>query len=165
MWFDRYPELTDIADRQFGVLGREQLRSRGWSRHRVDNEISKGRWTEVAPRVVAMQNAPLARDQLMWLGVLHAGPSAVLTHATACELARLRWTVDPTIHVLTKKSDDVARFADSGSTRPGGGTRTGYTGPPCRRGSRSNMPHCSPWNVTRTFAVPSGCLRRLSSRG
>jgi hypothetical protein len=108
MWPDRYPELADIADRQFGVLDRDQLRSRGWSRHRVDNEISKGRWTEVAPRVVAMQNAPLTRDQLMWLGVLHAGPSAVLTHATACELARLRWTVDPTIHVLTKKSDDVA---------------------------------------------------------
>jgi len=58
-----------------------------------------------------MQNAPLTRDQLMWLGVLHAGPTSVLTHVTACEEGGLQWTVDPTIHLLTKKSDDVSPLA------------------------------------------------------
>jgi len=105
---NRYPELADVAARQQGVLSRSQLRDRGWGRHRVDTEITRGRWTAVAPMVVAMQNAPLVRGQRMWLGVLHAGPTAVLTHSTACEVGGLTWTVDPTIHVLTSKSDDVA---------------------------------------------------------
>ena len=90
------------------MLSTEQLRSRGWSRHRVVSEVSLGRWTHVAPRVVALQNAPLVRRQLMWLGVLHAGPTSLLTHATASEEAGLRWTVDPTVHVLTAKGDLVA---------------------------------------------------------
>lgn len=105
---DRYPELAELAGAQFGVLGRHQLRARGWSRHRVDTELRRGRWTEVSPTVVAMQNAPLVRSQMMWLGVLHAGETSALTHLTACEAAGLRWTVDPTIHVLTAKSDDVS---------------------------------------------------------
>lgn len=105
---DRYPELSDLITLQLGVVSRRQLRDRGWCRHRVDSEVARGRWTEVAPTVLAMQNAPLVREQRMWLGVLHAGPDSVLTHLTACEVSGLRWTVDPTIHVLTRKSDEVS---------------------------------------------------------
>ena len=60
----------------------------------MDSEITRGRWTAVAPMVVAMQNAPLVRAQRMWLGVLHAGPTSVLTHITACEVSGLTWTAD-----------------------------------------------------------------------
>jgi hypothetical protein len=105
---DRYPELSDLARTQLGVLSMAQLRSRGWSRHRAVSEVNAGRWTQVAPRVVALQNAPLVRPQLMWLGVLHAGPTSLLTHATASELSGLQWTVDPTIHVMTAKGDLVS---------------------------------------------------------
>ncbi len=92
------------------MVSREQLRVRGWSRHRVDTEITAGRWTEVAPTVIALQNVSLDRRQRMWLGALHAGPVSALSHSTACEVAGLRWTVDPTIHVLTAKSDEVSRL-------------------------------------------------------
>ena len=58
---------------------------------RVEHEIDVGRWTAVSPDVVATQNAALTRPQLMWLGVLHGGPRATLTHATACEVGGLSW--------------------------------------------------------------------------
>ena len=57
---------------------------------------------------MALQNAPLAYDQRLWLGVLHAGDGAVLTHLTACRRAGLEWKGDDgTIHVLTPKGDLV----------------------------------------------------------
>ncbi len=104
----RYPELEPLARRQAGVLTLAQLRARGWSRHRTHREVGAGRWIQVAPRVVALQNAPLVRAQLMWLGVLHAGADAVLTHGTASEMAGLRAPADATVHVLSAKSDEVA---------------------------------------------------------
>lgn len=106
---NRYPDLSDMATEQLGVLSFSQLHALGWSRHRIGSEVDRGRWTQVAPRVVVLQNAPLTREQAMWLGVLHAGAPSRLTHATACELAGLRFLdPDPVIHVLTPKSDDVS---------------------------------------------------------
>ncbi|MGN6576485.1 MAG: hypothetical protein ACTHKG_12420 [Nocardioides sp.] len=91
------------------MLAYGQLHELGWSRHRIESEVALDRWTQVAPRVVALQNGPLRRTQLLWLGALHAGPSSRLTHGTACEEAGLHFLVDdPTVHVLTAKSDDVS---------------------------------------------------------
>lgn len=105
---NRYPELAEVGARQHWVLSRAQLRAHGWDRHRVDREIAVGRWSAPAPSVVALQNGALDRAQRQWLGVLHAGPGAVLTHATACEVGGLKWTDDPQIHVLTPRGDLVA---------------------------------------------------------
>lgn len=86
-----------------------QLRELGFSRHRVESEIRLDRWTQVAPTVVVLQNSALTRSQALWLGVLHAGPTSVLTHLTACLQGGLRWvSSDSLIHVLTAKSDDVS---------------------------------------------------------
>lgn len=106
---NRYPELAELAREQVGVLAYDQLHELGWSRHRIESEVALDRWTHVAPRVVALQNAPLRRPQLLWLGVLHAGPSSRLSHGTACEEAGLSFLVDdPMVHVLTAKSADVS---------------------------------------------------------
>ena len=104
----RYPELVEVADRQHGVLDRTQLREAGLRHDQVEHEIAIGRWQSLAPTVVALHNGPLTRAQLEWLGVLHAGPGAVLSHLTACESAGLRWTPEPLVHVLTPKGDLVA---------------------------------------------------------
>ncbi len=91
------------------MLSFGQLHERGWSRHRIESEILLDRWTQVAPRVVALQNGPLQSAQLRWLGVLHAGRSSRLSHATACQEAGLRFVLDdPLVHVLTAKSDEVS---------------------------------------------------------
>lgn len=105
---NRYPELAAVAQHQHWVLSRGQLTAAGWNRHRVAHEIAVGRWSAVAPSVVALQNAPLTRPQLMWLGVLHAGSPSALTHTTSVESHGIAWTVDPVIHVLTQKGDLVA---------------------------------------------------------
>lgn len=103
----RWPELRDLALAQRGVLSRAQLKSRGWTPRRIEHELRVGRWTAVAPRVVALQNATLTRDQLGWLGVLHAGPTSALSHLSACEAAGLRWTEEPLVHVVTARGDLV----------------------------------------------------------
>jgi hypothetical protein len=104
----RLAQLAPLAKSQERVASRAQLRSLGWSDGQVDHEITYGRWHAPAWGVVAMQNAPLTHDQRLWLGVLHAGKGAVLTHLTSCRRAGLDWKGDDdTIHVLTPKGDLV----------------------------------------------------------
>jgi hypothetical protein len=99
---------ASLAEAQGRVVSRRQLRSVGWSDSQIDHEIRYGRWHAPAWGVVAMQNAPLTYDQRLWLGVLHAGSGAVLTHLTSCRRAGLEWKGDDeTIHVLTPKGDLV----------------------------------------------------------
>ncbi len=104
----RLAQIAPLATSQERVVSRAQLRSLGWSDGQIDHEIAYGRWHAPAWGVVAMQNAPLTHDQRLWLGVLHAGEGAVLTHLTSCRRAGLDWKGDDdTIHVLTPKGDLV----------------------------------------------------------
>ena len=102
--------LTEVAERQCGVVRRGQLAEAGWTRHHIAHEIGVGRWTQVASEVIAMQNAPLVRDQLLWLGVLHAGRGAVLSHGTTLEVNGLQHWTSPVIDVLVPKSDTIERL-------------------------------------------------------
>lgn len=105
---ERLARLAPLSQAQDRVVSRSQLTSLGWSRGQVDHEIRTGRWHAPALGVVALQNAPLTHDQRLWLGVLHGGDRAVLTHLTACRRAGLEWHGDEeTIHVLTPKGDLV----------------------------------------------------------
>jgi hypothetical protein len=104
----RLAGLASLAADQDRVVSRAQLRACGWTDSQVDHEIKYGRWHAPAWGVVALQNAPLTYDQRLWLGVLHAGGSAVLTHLTSCRRGGLEWKGDEdTIHVLTTKGDLV----------------------------------------------------------
>lgn len=104
----RYPtELLELAARQSGVAHRHQLTRLGWSVGRLEHELAIGRWSRVAPSVVALQNGPLDTHQLCWLGVLHAGHESALSHLTAARAAGLRWTGDERVHVMTRKGDLV----------------------------------------------------------
>lgn len=108
---NRYPELGGVAADQLGIIRRGQLRQHGWTPGRIEHEIAVGRWSAVAPRVVAMQNGPLTDSQRLWVGVLHAGDEAALTHLTACVQAGLQWDRDDTVHILTPKGDLVSPLA------------------------------------------------------
>jgi hypothetical protein len=105
---ERLASIAPVAAGQDGVVSRVQLRALGWTDHQIDHEIRYGRWHAPAWGVVALQNAPLTHAQKLWLGVLHAGEGAVLTHLSACRRAGLEWKGDEdTIHVLTPKGDLV----------------------------------------------------------
>lgn len=104
----RLARIAALAAQQNDVLSRHQLHAAGWTGNQIEHEIAFGRWHRAAPGVVALQNAPLTDDQRLWLGVLHGGDDAVLTHLTACRSAGLQWHGgEETIHVLTAKGDLV----------------------------------------------------------
>lgn len=99
----RLAALEDLAERQASVAARWQLRGLGWTPGQVDHEIGYGRWRVVAPSVVALQNADLTDSQREWVGVLHGGPDAALSHLTAARRGGLRLKGDDRIHVMTSK--------------------------------------------------------------
>lgn len=106
----RLASLGDAPERQVGLMKRSQLKELGWTRHHVDHEIAENRWTQVAPEVVALQNAPLTYEQRLWLGVLHVGSSAAISHGTACSrLGLTGWPCDG-IDVITRKSHTLTRL-------------------------------------------------------
>ena len=57
--------------------------------------------------MVVLHTGGLSSDEALWVGVLHAGDGAVLSHLTAAKRAGLRWIGDDTIHVLTPRGDVV----------------------------------------------------------
>lgn len=89
-------------------MHRRQLYSAGWTSEQVRHEVDQGRWQQLAPGVVALHNGPPSHAQRLWLGVLHAGHGAVLSHLTACVEGGLRWSAPVAIDVLTPKGDLVA---------------------------------------------------------
>ena len=99
--------IDEIATRQALVLSRKQLGDAGWPRFQIDHEVEIGRWQSPAPSVVVLHTGGLAGDQPLWVGVLHAGEGAVLTHLTAARRAGLRWTGGGPIDVLTPRGDAV----------------------------------------------------------
>lgn len=103
----RLAGLGGLVERQAGMATRRQLRRLGWTDAQVDHEIRYGRWHAPVRGVVALHNGTLTQEQRLWLGVLHAGPSSVLSHVTAARRNGLRWTGDETIDVMTTKGDLV----------------------------------------------------------
>jgi len=99
----RLRDLRTLRHEQSAVVHRAQLRSLGWTPHQIQHEIDVGRWQATAPSVLVMHNGPLATAQRCWLGVLHAGASAALSHGTVLSLAGLKHWETPVIDVLTAK--------------------------------------------------------------
>jgi hypothetical protein len=99
--------IEDTAIRQSSVVSRRQLRAAGWAGLHVQHEVDVGRWQSPAPGVVVMHTGGLTDEEALWLGVLHAGDGAVLSHLTAAKWAGLRWTGGDTIDVMTPRGDAV----------------------------------------------------------
>src|SRR4051812_12908514 len=97
-----------VAAGQAGLVSRRQLASLGIDRFRIRNQVAAERWVELSATVIGTTTGPLSREQLRWLGVLHAGPAAVLGDLTAAEVAGLRnWQRDD-ICVLVPHNLDLA---------------------------------------------------------
>lgn len=85
----------DLADSQAGLLSHRQLRALGVSRGEIRNHVRVGRWARRTGEVVSTTTGPLAREQRLWLGVLHAGPSAMVGGLSAAAVHGLkRWDRD-----------------------------------------------------------------------
>src|SRR4051794_8646469 len=93
----------NLARRQWGVVGRAQLRAAGWSDARIDRWATAGSLVRLHPGVFALGHAAL-RPEGWWTGaLLAAGPPAVLSHFTAAELWGLDAPRRAEVHVTTTR--------------------------------------------------------------
>lgn len=88
-------------------MARRQLVALGYSDHYADSQIDAERWQLVSGVVICTTTGALTREQLMWAGVLHAGPGSAIGGLTALERRGLKnWHRDE-ITVLLRKSHNL----------------------------------------------------------
>lgn len=95
------PSWREVAAEQAGLITRAQLKRCGVDRWAVAHRIASERWQALTSTVIATTTGPLSREQSCWLGLLHAGPGAILGGLTAAEEAGPRNWRREDITVLT----------------------------------------------------------------
>ena len=96
-----------LATRQAGLIARRQLVGLGYDDRYVDRQVSAERWQLVTPVVICTTTGVLTREQLMWVGVLHAGPNSAIGGLTALEYRGLEHWHRDEITVLLAKSHNL----------------------------------------------------------
>ncbi len=107
---DMAPGLSQLAERQCGIVHRGQLASLGISCATIDAQFAAKRWRECTACVIAMSNGALTREQLMHVAVLNAGRPVALASATCLERHRLTAFPDPTIHIVVERASRVSEI-------------------------------------------------------
>ena len=93
------------------MLSRAQLNRLGFTKDTVNTHLRAERWQEISSTVLSVTTGPLGRTQLMWAGVLHAGPDSAIGGLTALEVHGLRnWHRDD-VTVLVAKSHNLEPIA------------------------------------------------------
>src|SRR5438477_11232102 len=82
------PELAtlraaQVAGKQWGVIGRGQLRGCGVSERAITRRIASGRLHPIFRGVYAFGHASIPIEGELVATLLHAGPEVVLSHRTA----------------------------------------------------------------------------------
>lgn len=87
---DRSREAWELALRQHGVVGREQLLDLGFTNNAIAHRMRRGRLRRLHPQVYAVGRTALTREGRWRAALLWAGPEAALSHSSGAEL----WKVD-----------------------------------------------------------------------
>jgi hypothetical protein len=95
--------VAAIADRQHGVLSSSQAQRCGLTRGMIGARLRSGRWERTGDGIYRVGGAPSTWRQRLWIALLDAGPTAVLSHRSAAALRRLRGYREGPIEV-TKRS-------------------------------------------------------------
>ena len=105
----RHPEhpWRALAARQAGVVSRSQLSRLGITKDFVNSQLAAERWQKVSEVVLATTTGPWTREQLMWAGVLHAGPGSAIGGLTALAVHGLRTWHRDHVTVLVAKSHNL----------------------------------------------------------
>lgn len=114
---DALAALAPVADAQSGVVSRAQALAGGLTSSQVGHLVRSGRWQRLHPGVYATFSGPLGRPARSWAALLHAGPGAVLSHASAAleqgvsdhEPVAVHLTVDADRRVLRRPGVVVHR--------------------------------------------------------
>jgi very-short-patch-repair endonuclease len=104
------PEL-ELAERQYGVVARAQLRALGLSNSAIRERVRQGRLQRLHRGVYAVGHRALRPEGRMLAAVLACGPGAVLSHRSAAAL----WGLRPSDRVRV----DVTTAAHGGTGQSG----------------------------------------------
>lgn len=108
--------LRPLASRQDHVVTRAQLSQLRIGHLMVASRTAQGIWRELGPRVVVLHSGPLTSQQRRWVGVLHAGPGAVLALGTAAEAGGLKGFEEREVHVAVEHGREVGDLVDPAVT-------------------------------------------------
>ena len=103
----RAQDWRSLAASQAGVLARRQLLGLGHEAAFAEDQVLAERWQRVGDVVLCTTTGPLTREQLMWAGVLHAGPGSAIGGLTALERHGLKNWPREEITVLLAKSHNL----------------------------------------------------------
>ncbi len=78
-------DISTLAALQGGMVARRQLTEMAFDADRVRNQIAAGRWAARSSCVVSVFTGALGWREHVWLGVLHAGGTALVGGLTALE--------------------------------------------------------------------------------
>jgi len=105
--------IGDLAERQYGVVSREQLRGLGFEPGAIGRRIRAGRLHQVQPGIYAVGHRLIPREGRWMAAVLASGPDAVLSHWSAAALWAIRpnsrTRIDVTVAHATRSSDAIRR--------------------------------------------------------
>jgi hypothetical protein len=93
---------------QAGVVARRQLLALGFDNDYVDRQVLAERWQLLSDVVVCTSTGQPTREQMMWAGVLHAGPGSAIGGLSALERRGLKNWHREEITVLLAKSHNLA---------------------------------------------------------
>lgn len=83
---DASSAITEVADRQSGVISRRQALEVGLDRDAIARRVRSGRWIRLHSRIYLVTSGPPAIPSRIWGALLYAGSGATASHQTAAWL-------------------------------------------------------------------------------
>jgi hypothetical protein len=157
----------ELAAEQAGLLARWQFADAGVTRAFARHQVGAGRWVELTHTVVGTVTGPLSWEQRLWLGVLHAGPKALVGGLTAAAQHGLTGWDREAVTVLVDDElsfDEVDGVRFFRTRRDLGALRSARSIPTCRL-EPAVLLYAGYWPVTRTAhgAIAACVQQRLST--
>jgi len=109
-----------VAERQFGVISRLQLRECGLRESAIDRRLRAGRLHQLHPAVYTVGHRVIPREGRWLAAVFASGADAVLSHWSAAALWMIRpnsrTRIDVTVPHRSRSSDQIRRHISQVST-------------------------------------------------
>jgi hypothetical protein len=128
--------LTQLIQRQDGIVTRAQLQSDGFDSGFVYRQVKRGSWSRLLPGVLMTNTGVPTRRQRIIAGSLWAGPAAAIDGASACHWYGLRLdNFRPEIvhvavlHDCGVRTQGFVVVRRAASLEIGGGARVSYVEP------------------------------------
>ena len=102
---------ASIAEKQFGLIERQQAVKSGMSLAAVSRRLASRRWLKVFPRVYRMAGAPTSWEQSLKAVTLWGGSRCAVSHETAAALHGLNVIAGHKVHVQSPKQLQRAKVA------------------------------------------------------